>query len=380
MKHQISFTKGSRTYFVVFTTKALGDDQNTVTLNYGATVLRHLRGDIQSIADKIPGHFETASSRFERFPVETTFKAPDGVRTRGDWVNYFSSSKFQKMLVKKFTSLGVRIRHGGERSISLREKEIEQQQFKLSKMSREQQRAFRKASEHTEKASKDLFKGLMRTFAYENWSGEQQVYWARQHGMELDVFKALLESLQDPRGYQTPEESEKMAEQPIHYTLLADPAKPKIDPATGEEFDGARYVHIAYKRLGSGKMEFGATIYQAKTADDWYNYDEAGHWDTAFERLTSYPVKSYVAPEGKKYSTRSVTSGVIDNFSSPELWADLRKCVAKFGVRYRPGADSHRFVKSHELETKYAQQTKVLNKRVSDLAVENKRWNQVRSL
>ena len=98
--------------------------------------------------------------------METSFKAPDYVRTRGDWVNYFSSKKFQKMLTTKFASLGVRIRHGGDKSVSLRGKEIEQLGSKLSKKSREQRYAFQKASEHTEKASKDLLGPIPKVYYF----------------------------------------------------------------------------------------------------------------------------------------------------------------------------------------------------------------------
>lgn len=367
---------------MVFTIEPSGDDQNTFKIVYGATVLKHPEGNASFVAEHIPGHFKTALSRFQRFPVETSSKSPSYVRTRGNWVNYFSSRKFRKMMTNKFATLGVRIRHGGEKSVSLRGKELEQLASKFSKTSRIQKKAFTKASVHADKGSNDLYKGLLREFAHEKWAGDDQVYWARQRGICLEDFTEMLGNLKDPRGYQTTEEGVQMDKQPVHYMTYADSPKPVWDSQAACVFNGSRQVCIAYRRLANGKTEYGATIYKADNANDSYNFDGDAHWQTAQERLDKYPVKSYVTPVEKKYQTRSVTSGRISEYSphAQEMFADLRKCVGKFGVRYRMGAASHRFIKSHELKTTYSQQTKKLASQVRDHDAETKRWNKVRSL
>ena len=367
---------------MVFTIEPTGDDQNTFKIVYGATVLKHTQGDTSFVAEHIPGHFKTALSRFQRFPVETSSNSPSYVRTRGNWVNYFFSRKFRKMMTNKFATLGVRIRHGGERSVSLRGKELEQLASKFSKISCIQKKAFAKASVHTGKGSKDLYKGLLREFAHEKWEADYQPFWARERGICLEDFTEMLENLKDPRGYQTTEEGVQMDKQPVHYMTYADPPKPVWDSEAGCMFNGSRHVCIAYKRLANGKTEYGATIYRAENANDSYNFDGDAHWQTAQERLDKYPVKSYVTPVERHYPTRSVTSGHIGDYSpgAQEMFADLRKCVAKFGVRYRPGTGSHRFMKTHELKTTYSQQTKKLASHVRALGAETQRWNTVRSL
>ena len=64
MKNEITFTRGTRTYFVKFSTDG-------VNIKYGATIHRETDAAASPVSEvEKKAHFETACARFTRFPVE----------------------------------------------------------------------------------------------------------------------------------------------------------------------------------------------------------------------------------------------------------------------------------------------------------------------
>ena len=102
-------------------------------------------------------------------------------------------------------------------------------------------------------------------------------------------------------------------------------------------------------------MEYGACVFNPQTEEDWINYDEYQHFDTAWERFERFPVKGInLNFDTHGYRTRQATSGEVPIYNDKAVLG-LRKCIAKYGVRSRKGS---MFLKSEEKWSECMSQTK----------------------
>lgn len=309
MEFYLQFNASRRTYFVVFD---IGLDG---TLKYGATIKKH-PGPITRInISTEEKHLNTAYERFERFPVETSIKLPETVRTRGELKNFLVTKKFKKMILGKFAKFGVRSRNG---NMSLKTNEYN---FTLCQLKKQKNRAlcnyYNTINRHNKLHENDNF----NTRGFDDGITPD---WEK-----CDTFQSLVEA------------------------------------------DG-RIFHFSYKRdAQTGKMKYGACVFNPKTQEDWDNYDEDAHYDTSQTRMERFPVYAHFDNE-HTHNTRLQASGEIQ-FTSPKSAIKMRKMVAKYGVRNR--GNNKRFLGTHKANRILRSITKKTNRKIGTLLRDVKQWN-----
>ena len=357
---QTCFQRGSRTYFL---TCRLSEDGNTV--RYGATIHNATEED-ELDSDMMDSHFNTSYNRYERFPVKTNTNERlsqmyRSLRTRGSYERFFNSKKFQNEMIKLFCQFSVRQR--GETITSLREKEFKYKYLRALK-------DVNRTTSMEEEASGVSKKGrlALRSSIENVLNGSYMSPHTRRTKEEF------LDRLIDPRSRMASHVMEMLGKQPIHFAIIDDPERWMVDDIG--EYNGARMVHIAYKRLPSGYMLYGATIFHPKSRSDIHRYDQVAHFETALTRLENYPVQAYL-PTKYTYHTRQTTSGCVQE-TDTAAWKDFRKCIGKYGVRCR--GSEHRFIRSHEIQTWACQDRKDIGRQLADLQESWGSWSNVRSI
>jgi len=316
MIQQLYFSIGKRTYFVVF---ELGDINNDTTIKYGAAVKRYNGPRTRLQERTIKQHFSTAMERFERFPVQTTIRIPDRVRTRSDLSGYLSTRRFQKRFVNKFCQEGVRSRH--DYKDSLIEKELRTKRCQiLKKRNRAVDKYFKELAKHMDQHKHDRF--------------------SRTTGGEIEI--SDMDSIQRQQAYLV---------------------------SIGTQ---GRIFHVAYKRDSDGEMIYGACVFHPKTREDLENYDVDEHYLTAMDRLEYSPVSVRIWPK-HEYPTRFASSGELIR---PDEFTSLRKKIAKYGVRV--SENGPRFIREHELKSEIGRVKKKYNRRLMEVMMqEHQRKNKV---
>lgn len=319
-----SFKIGSRTYFVVFSLSSDGE------LKYGATV--HKAGFVGEKPD-YESHFQTATSRFTRFPVRVknftgNYALSESVKTRSDSTKFYNSKIFRKLLLKQFCKYGVRSRPI-DTSSSLKLKEFNLAYSNIKK---------------TQNRDIDNYYNLLKRHINNN----PGMYSSRHRTGVLDY-----------------RNNEKLSKS-IPFEL-----KIQMDK---------RVFHIVYRRNNQGETLYGASIYRLidgnKIGDE---YDQELHFDTAYERLERFPVSVFLK-NTHRYVTRSCTSGEIE-FWNNKVIKQFRKLIAKNGVRFRDTThNSRKFLVTHALDYQIAQNKKKTNLRKAKLDNSFSRWRQVRTI
>ena len=312
MVQQQYFSIGKRTYFVVF---ELGDINSETTISYGAAVKRYNGPRTRLRERAIKQHFSTAMERFKRFPVQTTIRIPDRVRTRSDLSGYLSSRRFHKRFVNKFCQEGVRSRH--DYKDSLMDKQLRTKRCQIiKKRNRAVDMYNKELARHKEQHRNDSF--------------------SRATGGEIEI-----------------SDWEHINAQQAYLVSLS---------------TQGRIFHVAYKRDSDGEMIYGACVFHPKTREDLENYNMDEHYLTAMDRLEFCPVAVRIVPT-HEYPTRFAESGEMIR---PDEFRSLRKKIAKYGVRV--SENGPRFIREHELKTEMCRVKKKYNRQLMGVLMqENER-------
>jgi hypothetical protein len=312
----ISFKKGSRHY----TIRMSIDGKN---IKYGATIYNFAFDTPHnkiSDEDRIR-HIMTATKRIKGYPVETIWNGyPEHIKTRRQKQDYLNSSKFRSEIITILCKNGVRHRPSGTppETVSIREKQYIHSMNKTTKL-------------HNRTIDK---------YEQDKIRDKEQV--------SYDIRARLLTS-----------NVERL-----------DESIPFFECVFGEKTSD-RIFHVIYRRSVDGQIEYGACVFNPTTEEDWINYDEGRHLDTAWERFERFPVKGInLNVKTHQYGTRQATSGKISIYNNKgSSLRSLRKCIGKYGVRSRGRMDvgsdecvSTMFLKKAEKWTKCMSQTKKLRR------------------
>ena len=313
----ISFYRGSRHYTIRL---CIDGDK----IQYGAAIYRNDSGEAANISEEERiKHVKTATERLNRFPVTVSWKGyPEETRTRGQKLTYLNSNKFKREMVTILCNNGVRYRPSGSppETCSIREQQFIQQMNKTTK-------------DHNR---------VMDKYEKNKIVDEDQV--------SHDVRARILAM-----------DAERLDENMPFFECVFD------------DRHSDRIFHIIYRRTEDGQMEYGACVFNPKTEEDWNNYDEERHFDTAWERFERFPVKGInLNFETHGYRTRQATSGEVSIYND-EAMLGLRKCIAKYGVRSRKGT---MFLKSAEKWTKCMSETKNFRREYQKVDEEYHSWRE----
>ena len=361
MKNEITFTRGSRTYFVKFSTDG-------ISIKYGATIHRETDDSAESVSPNVKKvHFETAYARFTRFPVEAMLSENIqeriiSLQTRHSYERFFNSKMFQEELIKLFCEFSIRRR--GNELVSLKGKQMEQKYLSTVK---EINRTT--ASQHK------LLNTSKAGLAFMRACVQRQLEACTDRPSTRRFTQDCINNVIDPRSKMTDAEMSSLKKQPVHYAIYDDAENWVAENDIGS-FNSGRHIHIAYQRTPNGKMLYGATIFKPNSRSDIYSYDEESHFDTALTRLEKYPVSAYL-PMNYSYNTRSVSTGEIP-VSDSKTWKKFRKCIAKYGVRRR--GNTNTFIRTHEIVTWASQDKKELRRDLTNITQDWQIWNKVRSI
>ena len=133
----------------------LGDIGIDTTIKCGAAVKRYNGPRTRLRESVIKQHFSTAMERFKRFPVQTTIRIPDRVRTRSDLSGYLSSRRFHKRFVNKFCQEGVRCRH--DYKDSLMDKQLRTKRCQILKKRNRAEQCIQGVGQHKQQHRNDSF-------------------------------------------------------------------------------------------------------------------------------------------------------------------------------------------------------------------------------
>ena len=304
----VSFNKDSRYY----TIRMCIDGKN---IKYGATINSVALdiGNVSNISeeDRIR-HIMTATNRINGYPVETIWNGyPEHIKTRGQKQMYLNSSKFKREIINILCKNGVASHTIGTslETVSIREQQYIHSMNKTTKL-------------HNRTIDK-YEKGKIRDV--------DQVSRDTRSSIITSNVERLDESI------------------------------PFFEYVFGEKTSD-RIFHVIYRRTVDGQIEYGACVFNPKTEEDWINYDEGRHLDTAWERFERFPVKGITLNvKTHQYGTRQATSGEISIYTNKETsLRNLRKCIGKYGVRSRERGIM--FLKKAEKWTKCMSQTKKLRR------------------
>ena len=352
---QKHFTRGNRTYFVLFHFNGLGEGLSEgPQIEYGVCVLHHStqpslpegwemfegalrrkfytndstgettwKRPISHTELVIKGHFETAQARYTHYPVKCQFTKPSDKKpwfpkylTRQSLTHITDTRAFETRLINIFCRNGARNRPLGIKS--LRRAEFLDQ---IRSIDREQGRALNIKQ---------------RAFSKYNINHPKQ-------------YPPLSDNSEDNE-----EEDDTFTQSPHHSMVFQ---------------EKHRTVHIVYQHLPNGRMNYGACFFRPITELDIQNYCLEAHLNTAHDRMTHHGVKTTI-PSSMWYTTRSTEISEHDTLA----WKTLRKAVSKHGVRTR-GKGQPNFITPHLINTAYSSTTKHLNRQKDIICKEFSDWN-----
>ena len=314
---EVFFTQGHRTYFVVY---HFDGSVEQLTIHYGACVLRSKEGNTHDLTERaISDHFNTAKSRYTRFPVECLFtKSTEnwfpGYITRHSLQKITSSKAFSHRLVNIFCSNGVRYRPNGITSLQ--------------------------QAEYTHKINM-LNRQLGRVL---NTKQTELCNFNKNHP------KHSTPRIQDDF---TQDEIARLADTVEGYAIFT---------------ETQRLIHVVYSRLSNGKTIYGACVFRPSSEEEIDSYNQYDHLSTAYRRMIDYGVKTTIS-SSMRYNTRSTLIREHDTTA----WKMLRKAVAKYGVRARGNGESN-FLTPHLIHTTYSTTTKNINREKGEVCRSFSNW------
>lgn len=312
---QFYFKKGKRIYFVIF---QLSEQNQQTYITYGTTILSNNPSPSNNL---IQEHQKTAHNRYTKFPVIAPFNIPNQQSiqkshiTRNRFQKFINGTSFTKHLIRIFCQYGVRNRPSGKKF--LRESE-----YLLS------------LSVLNKKLNQNRFKKESNLSKYKTTQPMQRI--------QL-----------------TTHQTNKISKTQPYYIVF---------------YEQKRYIHVVYHRFQDGTTIYGACIFCPNNIKDFSKYDMNLHINTAFLRMTHYPVIVNI-PSSMRYSTRSTDISQYDTRAIRKL----RKSIGKYGVRDRSTVFTQRtpdFLSPHIINNKFHIYKKNIHREIASVKNNYSTWRQ----